>query len=175
VGREAGSSTAPSRRARLRRALRLMDLGAQLPVRDVLQRHGHLEKADLVTGLSCQDRRSATEASMLWTLSKVAAELAVSGVMHTDHRALSLTSIARPAGDARHVAEACQTHPDTPMDGSPGGIAPPGSHRTERDSLPSLRSSHLSPAQVRRTRLAHSSPPRQPTGASGCSREQTTK
>jgi hypothetical protein len=26
--------------------------------------------------------------------------------------------------------------------GWPGGIAPPGSHRTERDSLPSLRSSH---------------------------------
>src|SRR5664279_4533850 len=26
--------------------------------------------------------------------------------------------------------------------GSPGGIAPPGSHGTERDSLPSLRSSH---------------------------------
>jgi hypothetical protein len=27
--------------------------------------------------------------------------------------------------------------------GWPGGISPPGSHRTERDSLPSLRSSHL--------------------------------
>jgi len=26
--------------------------------------------------------------------------------------------------------------------GWPGGISPPGSHRTERDSLPSLRSSH---------------------------------
>ncbi len=43
----------------------LMDLGAQLPVRDVLQRHGHLEKADLVIGVSCQDRRSMSEASML--------------------------------------------------------------------------------------------------------------
>src|SRR6266571_2794414 len=59
--------------------------------------------------------------------------------------------------------------------GRPGGSHPPGSHGTERDSLPPLRSSHLSPAQVRRTRLAHSSPPRQPTAASGCSREQTTK
>ena len=28
--------------------------------------------------------------------------------------------------------------------GSPGGISPPGSHRTERDSLPSFRSSHPS-------------------------------
>ena len=27
--------------------------------------------------------------------------------------------------------------------GWPGGISPPGSHRTERESLPSLRSSHL--------------------------------
>src|SRR6266567_2043748 len=27
--------------------------------------------------------------------------------------------------------------------GSPGGISPPGSHGTERESLPSLRSSHL--------------------------------
>src|SRR6266480_4390798 len=46
---------------------------------------------------------------MLHTLSKVDAELAVSGVMHADHRALSLTSIAHPAGDARRVAEACQS------------------------------------------------------------------
>ena len=30
------------------------------------------------------------------------------------------------------------------MDGSPRGISPPGSHGTERDSLPSLRSSHFS-------------------------------
>ena len=28
--------------------------------------------------------------------------------------------------------------------GSPGGVSPPGSHRTERDSLPSFRSSHPS-------------------------------
>ena len=33
--------------------------------------------------------------------------------------------------------------PDRPWGaGWPGGISPPGSHRTERDSLPSLRSSH---------------------------------
>jgi hypothetical protein len=32
-------------------------------------------------------------------------------------------------------------HP--PIAGWPGGISPPGSHRTERESLPSLRSSHL--------------------------------
>jgi hypothetical protein len=31
---------------------------------------------------------------------------------------------------------------DHELVGWPGGIAPPGSHRTERDSLPSLRSSH---------------------------------
>jgi len=34
------------------------------------------------------------------------------------------------------------------MVGWPGGIAPPGSHGTERDSLPSLRSSHRNPAVV---------------------------
>jgi len=35
--------------------------------------------------------------------------------------------------------------------GSPGGIAPPGSHGTERDSLPSLRSSH----RIRQKALVH--------------------
>jgi hypothetical protein len=33
--------------------------------------------------------------------------------------------------------------------GSPGGIAPPGSHRTEREPLGSLRSSHRNPASSR--------------------------
>ncbi len=56
---------------------------------------------------------------------------------------------------------------DTADDGSPGGIAPPGSHGTERDSLPSLRSSHLNPAQVSvgldlLTRLLPDSPPGRP-------------
>ena len=50
---------------------------------------------------------------MLQTLGKVAAELAVSGVMHADHRALSLASIAYLAGDARYVAQACQSRTDT--------------------------------------------------------------
>ena len=56
---------------------------------------------------------------MLHTLSKVDAELAVSGVMHADHRALSLTSIAHPAGDARRVAEACQSLPAGLVDRPP--------------------------------------------------------
>src|SRR5271169_2428123 len=33
--------------------------------------------------------------------------------------------------------------------GWPGGIAPPGSHRTEREPLGSLRSSHRNPASSR--------------------------
>jgi hypothetical protein len=53
---------------------------------------------------------------MLQTLSKVAAEPAIRDVMHPDHRALSSASIAHPAGDARYVAQACQSHPDTLMD-----------------------------------------------------------
>src|SRR6266540_800362 len=41
-------------------------------------------------------------------------------------------------------------HPDRTMTvGSPRGISPRGSHGTERDSLPSFRSSHRSPANVR--------------------------
>jgi len=32
--------------------------------------------------------------------------------------------------------------------GSPGGISPPGSHRSERESLPSLRSSHPKPDAI---------------------------
>ena len=32
---------------------------------------------------------------------------------------------------------------ESPPAGWPGGISPPGSHGTERESLPSLRSSHL--------------------------------
>jgi hypothetical protein len=43
----------------------LMDLGAHLPVCDVLQRHGDLEEADLVAGLGGQGRRSVSEASIL--------------------------------------------------------------------------------------------------------------
>src|SRR6266487_1561629 len=53
---------------------------------------------------------------MLETRSKVAAEPAVSGVMHPDHRAPSLASIARPAVDARYMAAACQSHPNTLTD-----------------------------------------------------------
>jgi hypothetical protein len=46
-------------------------------------------------------------------------------------------------------AATCGIHPTV---GWPGGLAPPGSHGTERDSLPSLRSSHRNPANVRTQR-----------------------
>ena len=57
---------------------------------------------------------------------------------------------ARPAtrlNDLRRPVE----HPRRNLVGSPGGIAPPGSHGTERDSLPSLRSSH----RIRQKALVH--------------------
>ena len=40
------------------------------------------------------------------------------------------------------------TEPSECRVGWPGGLAPPGSHRTERDSLPSLRSSHRNSANA---------------------------
>jgi len=52
---------------------------------------------------------------------------------------------APPAADGQAAA----TVIEQPLVGWPGGIAPPGSHGTERDGLPSLRSSHRSPANSR--------------------------
>jgi nucleotide-binding universal stress UspA family protein len=59
-----------------------------------------------------------------------------------DHRA--------PCGYLRRIwqAEAARQLQDAMTAGSPGGISPPGSHRSERESLLSLRSSHPKPDAI---------------------------
>src|SRR6266487_6987435 len=93
---------------------------------------------------------------MLETRSKVAAEPAVSGVMHPDHRAPSLASIARPAGDARYMAAACQSHPNTLTDR-------PSTVDSQRFVLPRTRTAGGDPARLANDhRAAGSLPARWP-------------
>jgi hypothetical protein len=69
---------------------------------------------------------------------------------HTEYAARPSSvsaALVAAAGRAVHVpvrAGRCRQRCARPAlsAGWPGGISPPGSHRTERDSLPSFRSSH---------------------------------
>ena len=58
------------------------------------------------------------------------------------HALLSYMPLTTCAPRSSHSSPRCSGHSPSPA-GWPGGISPPGSHRTERESLPSLRSSHL--------------------------------
>ena len=77
-----------------------------------------------------------------WIIEQVIANLKTWRILHTDYR--------RPIDTfSTTISTVIALHFYTTAVGSPGGIAPPGSHRTERDSLPSFRSSHPLQSNVR--------------------------
>ncbi len=77
-----------------------------------------------------------------WKIEQTIANLKTWRILHTDYR--------RPLTTFRETISAVVGLQFYRFSvGSPGGIAPPGSHRTERDSLPSFRSSHPLQSNVR--------------------------